>query len=430
MSAIPTHEALIARLDRANRWGRWFVALELALIVVLAAVVDWNLAVAEPFLPAVSAALVAGPFVKFLVMRWGQNKKEIGDLREQTKFGEFDKHVLRSMCQDTLCRLGLPERRLPVYITADKSLNASAMRPGLASIFLSSLHGIYLNRQVLHKLTRAEVQDIMGHELGHYYRYWLTTDRYRELTYVLGTLTGIVVAQQIGLTIVPTLLAMSGVAWAFGWLLGWPLLRHGKAIEYLCDALGAQVFGVATSIQGLLKLGLDSETRYAIQRQALFSSPSGDRLNAAEILAAVEAAFPYGSYSHEELQAMVDKEVAARNKARHGLSLSGLVQFAWRSDDEDQEEALQEMRLQSQKLDALPRLNWEAIVGNPDKTALDDEQLEQLVELIDAFPNQMLFRLPEEIGEGDGVHPPLRRRIQFLWQNRAEIAAAARAVRR
>ncbi len=425
MRAIPTYEALIVQLERANRRGRVLLAVELAAIVALAAAIDWKLIAADPFMPAMSAALVAGPALAATVRLWAQNKKEIGELREQTRFGAFDKHALRSLCQDTLRRLRLPDRQLPVYITADKSLNASAARPGLASVFFKSLHGIYLNRQVLHKLTAAEIQDIMGHEMGHYFRYWLVSDRYREATYALGTLGGVLIAQRTGLAIVPTLLAMCAVAWGAGWMMSWPTLRHGRAIEYLCDAYGARVHGVSVSIQGLLKLGLDAEVQYAIQRQALLAGPHGDGLDFKDILEAVEAACPYGNYSHAELQALVDKELAARRQSRQGLSLAGFWQYAWgAADEDDQEESLETLREHSKKLDAVPRLNWESLLGNPHDRQLEDDQLEQLVELLEAFPNQMLFRLPEEIGEGDGVHPPLRHRVQFLWKNRQAIAEA------
>jgi len=38
-------------------------------------------------------------------------------------------------------------------------------------------------------------------------------------------------------------------------------------------------------------------------------------------------------------------------------------------------------------------------------------------------PSHLLFHIPDEAGSMDGVHPPLKLRILYLWHNRDEIEA-------
>jgi hypothetical protein len=51
-------------------------------------------------------------------------------------------------------------------------------------------------------------------------------------------------------------------------------------------------------------------------------------------------------------------------------------------------------------------------------------QIEQLVDMIESQPSHLLFHIPDEAGSMDGVHPPLKLRILYLWRNHREIEAA------
>jgi hypothetical protein len=48
---------------------------------------------------------------------------------------------------------------------------------------------------------------------------------------------------------------------------------------------------------------------------------------------------------------------------------------------------------------------------------LTDEDIEALVERLEANPHALLFRLSEEIEGGAKSHPSYRRRILYLWRN-------------
>ena len=48
--------------------------------------------------------------------------------------------------------------------------------------------------------------------------------------------------------------------------------------------------------------------------------------------------------------------------------------------------------------------------------------------MIESQPSRLLFHIPDEAGSIDGVHPPLKLRILYLWNNRDEIKAAQAAI--
>jgi Zn-dependent protease with chaperone function len=416
---IPDRADLLRQIERANRLAGPWVVVQLALAVVLGWAVDWRVVVDSPLLSVVAAGIIVGPHVMSVLMQWALKKKEIGDLKETTRFGEFDKHRLRALVDDTLGRLGLPPPGPPVYVTADKTLNAGALHLGLGG-FLRSLNGVYLNRQVLHRLTAAEVQDVIGHELGHFYRYYLLNQRFQGLTLLVGGLAGLLVAQWIGLSSLFGIVALSICGSACWYVSGKLYAGNIEAIEYLCDDFGAHVHGVVTSINGLLKIGADSELQLAIHQQELLTRRHKN-LSARDVVEAIAAAIPYGHTSREDLDRAVTESLKRRSLERQQVSIKGFLEYAWQGDDEDELET--EMK-KVRALQAAPRIDWESLLDRPGVIALNERRIEELVALLVAHPEQLLFRLPEEAGRTDDVHPPLRMRILYLWNNRREIEAA------
>ena len=295
-------------------------------------------------------------------------------------------------------------------------MNAAAMHVGFGSLF-KSLNGIYLNRQALHKLEPAEIQDLMGHELGHYYKYYLVIDRFRIVTVALGSLLGILAVQRIGLDGYEgyfLLMGVTGIAW---WLSSLPYSRNATAIEFLCDDFGAQVTGVIPSIQGLLKLGLSSEVECVIMQKAILSKVAGN-FNPSELINTITSSIPYGHASREEIEERVNRELRSR-AAGKSKSIVGLLRYMWNSDlDANAAEELKEEARKLGKMQSEPRLDWECLLPNPTLIQFNEEGMRQLIALIESRPNELLFRVPES---PDSVHPPLRTRILYLWHNRREI---------
>ena len=420
-TTVPRRSDLIAQMERANRFAWLLLVVEISLIGVSCALVDWAGVVREPVFTAFAIFAMVSPFATSIASHWAQKKKRIEDLKETTRFGQYDKYSLQKLFRETLAKLRLPEEDLPVYIVANRSMNAAALHVGFGS-FLKSLNGIYLNRQTLHKLEPDEIQDLMGHELGHYYKYYLVIDRFRIITVVLGSLFGILAVQRIGLDGYAgymILMFVTGVAW---WLSSLPYTRNATAIEFLCDDFGAQVGGVFASIQGLLKLGLSSEVECVVMQQAVLSKVAGN-LNPTELVETIFGAIPYGHASREEIEDRVKSDLKKR-ASQQSPSLMGFLRYMWNSDaDANAAEELEQAAKQIAKLQTQPRLDWERLLANPSQIRFTEQGMRQLMVLIESEPDKLLFRVPEE---PDAVHPPLRTRILYLWHNRAEIESEMR----
>ncbi len=413
---VPLRSNLMDQMERAKRFA-WIVLLvELVLIGVVSAVVDWNWVVQEPVMSAFAIAIMASPIAKSIAIGYATKKKLVRDLKESTRFGQFDKVWLQALFRDTLATLRLPDENLSLYILASPSMNAYARHEGLG-MFFKSLNGVYLNRQTLHKLEPAEVQDLMGHELGHYYRYYLVIDRFRIITIALGSVLGVLAIQRFALDGLPAYLLLLGATTAAWTLSTLPYNRNATAIEYLCDDFGAQVGGIFPSIQGLLKMGLAAELECLVIQSVVLSNVASD-LNPTELIDAIAASIPYGYVTRDEIEQKVKREVSTR-AASQTKSIRGLLRYMWYGDEDaaNVEELAEEAR-KIKKLQSMPRLNWEQVLQNPNQVQFTENSMRQLIELIESHPSELLFRIPDS---SDDVHPPLRNRILYIWRNRNEI---------
>lgn len=411
----PDRKELIAQLAYANGSAWFWVGLQMVAIVVLAAWIDWPRVANQPMMPLVAIGLVLLQTMSGVAMLWARKKKRIDNLRESTRFGQYDKHQLDTLFKETLRKLNLPNERLPVYIVNDKLLNAAAVRLGLGDLF-RSLNGIYLNRQVLYKLSPAEVQDIMGHELGHYYRHFIAIDRFRVVTMVLGVVIGISIAQASGMEDLVGALLLAVTTGTLFWVSGLPWRRLAKTIEFLCDDFGAQVNGIVPSINGLMKIGAEAEIVLSVQAQVFARRTAGANLTIREIADAVQDSIPYGHVSGDRLLEAVERELKATDNDR--VSIKGFLEYLWSSDSEDEEE-VDEWKLQAIRYQSIPRLDWESLLPD-DRIEFDRASIRKLVQMIEAAPGLSLVRATTQ----SDTHPALKQRILYLWKNRQAIEAA------
>ncbi|TWT51285.1 Protease HtpX [Rubripirellula amarantea] len=410
---VPDREDLLNQLQQANQYTWLWIVIRLAAIAALIALISWQQVVFAPIVSVTACLVILGPFMMELAQIWGKHKKRLEDVKESTRFGDLDKHSLRSLYQNVLKRLQLPDDHLPVYITNDKSLNAGALRLGR---LFGGLNGIYLNRQVLHKLQGEEVQAIMGHELGHYYKFNVAGDRFRLLTLVLGALVGVYAVQIIQLDGFLGFIVMSGVSGFFWYISSLDRVRHGQAIEYLCDDFGAQVNGIEASISGLLKVGLDSETRFLIELELMAVNADNELLTPQEISQAIEKATPYGHTPEPELYDSIRLELRRKAKANQQASISGFIKYMWESDRDD-EDLKEELQARAKAVNQIDRMDWETVWQDHEHSPLHLDQVERLVQMIAESPKKSLFRIPESLSS-DGIHPPMKLRILYLWKNR------------
>jgi len=251
----------------------------------------------------------------------------------------------------------------------------------------------------------------------------LIIDRFRILTVVLATLASLWVIQVNRLDGILAYIVISLVPGIIWWISSLPYAYNATAIEYLCDDFGAQAGGVIPSVNGLMKLGAEAELQSVVIQQATMSKVAGN-LNASELIETVYSSIPYGAASKEEIEKTVNAELKKR-AVNQGASAGGFLDYIWFGDQEDAtDEMLQEQVKEIQRLQSKPRLDWEALLMDASNIDFDEESLPMLIAMIDRDPTYPLFRIPGS--QDDGVHPPIKSRILYLWNNRAEIESTVR----
>lgn len=420
---VPRREDLLLKIQQANQYVGLVILFHVVTIGALAFFIDWIQVINRPLLYIIASGVVVGPFALQILQRLAQKRKEIGDLKESTRFGQFDKHRLRVLFNETLQKLGLPQVHLPVYVTADRTMNAysSHLGYGLAVLF-PQLNGIYLNRQLLRKFEPAEVQDTMGHELGHYYAHYLKSTRYYLLSCLVGIVLAIGITQWVGLDSIVGYLSLAICASAAFFFTSRRSVAQIHAIEYLCDDFGAHVNGIEAGINGLMKLGAAAEVETTIFFESLLSHKFA-KLSAPEILETLQQAIPYGHVSQTELEQAVQTQLV--KQTQKGPSLSGFFKYAWQGDAEaEMGDELKEYAKTYQRLRAMPRLDWESLLVDPTRVKFYGETLSQLIEMIEDHPGIPLFHeLPADTA--NDTHPPTFMRVLYLWYNREGIASSS-----
>ncbi|MBM4074808.1 MAG: hypothetical protein FJ267_04105 [Planctomycetes bacterium] len=415
--SLPSLSELEKIIQRANCFAVVWVLVEVLLVCIVVAFVDWERVLKDPLTSFVVVLVFVGPTIMDILRQTFQKKREIEQLKEETRFGEYDKYRLRRLVDQTLDRLELTQPGPPVYVTPEKSLNAGAFRLGLGG-FLRSLNGVYLNRQLLHRLTSAEIQYIIGHELGHYYRYYLLSQRFHSLSLLLGAVLALFVSQHVGLSNVFSIINVLVCGSFFSMISSLLINRHERTIEFLCDSFGARVNGVIVSINSLLKSGIDEEVYFAVLYQQLISRHDKN-LSAIDVVEAAQSAIPYGHRTREELEKIVDASIRQKAQKNGALSVKGFLEYAWNGPEED--EGVDEQLAEFKSVFNSPRLPWEQMLEYDAGVGLRESQIENLVGLLESHPHHVLFSIPGEVEGTEITHPATSRRIRFLWKNRKEI---------
>ncbi|TWU00407.1 Protease HtpX [Botrimarina colliarenosi] len=417
----PTRDELLARHARDNAGASMAFALRCSALIAALVLIDWRGLSAEPLPAGIFLAVMLGRYLADLVPLAGRKRKQIRDLRPETKFGVHDRQSLLSLVSDVEARLGIPANRYPVYLVREKSLNAAAVSLGLDSL-LGRVDGVYLHRQTLHVLEPRELAFVIGHELGHCHRYYLKSSRWELLNLLLVAAAGLAAVPLasgwgwlgvfgLGLLAVAVLYAMRSQS-----------LASIRTIEHLCDDYGARAAGVVNGVNALLKIASESEAANRVTRFCLEVGRQRGDIDPLELMAEYEKAAPFGKLDPAEADRFLAASLQEVERRKQGLSLRGMLDYL--NDSEVDEDALDELRVLWKRLDEVQAIDWTKPLRETGAKQLTEEQIDRVVAALAANPAAVLSRTPEELAE-ETTHPTTRKRVLYLWQNRDAIKAAA-----
>ena len=253
----PERDRLTGGYAKIEQTSRVILALEAIAVVVIA---WWIYQRPGSLSPALAwfVGLAGGlglfhPFVRGYFLK----KKRLHELREDVRFGVHTRDSLIALVDRVFERLGLPPNACPVFVIRAKDVNASAIRCEL----LPGLHfanGIFLNRSIIHLLDEAELESVVGHELGHVFPYAPVLSRCYLLHAALGAAGSLLVAPIFAdWGFGP--LAPAPVLWVIERIIAYPWIQLGRGIEFLCDDFGARAAGVLPALSAEMKMNADGD---------------------------------------------------------------------------------------------------------------------------------------------------------------------------
>lgn len=422
-SSIPKRIDLYKQFASSQRWAAMCEYSLWALILLGVFLIDWNWAIQNWTVALVGLALVPMQMLPGILMIAFKKKKRIEDLSESARFGVFDKHILAKVASDVMNVLQIPKTKVNVFITGDKELNAFAVSLGVFR-FLPQFRGVYLNRQTLHLMGPQELKSWIGHELGHLFPFALRIDQTIFSQIIAGSLLGLFTLQNLNGLEGYGFFIVLAVCWIFFYVLALPRSGMSQIVEYLCDEFGCKVAGPNAAVTDLLKAGCETSAYTHLAIHVMKLAREGRKISESDAFAVYESVLGYGPIDIERTRQRIHETMKQKQVANQSLSIKGLIDHMWKeptSENEANDELGAEIELYD-RLQSMPLIDWEEVTEWDGQSIMTDQQIQRLVDAIDASPESLLFPVTSEVNTGENKsHPSFRNRIIYLWKNREAI---------
>lgn len=288
--------------------------------------------------------------------------------------------------------------------------------------FLKPINAIYLPIYYFNILKFDEIKAIIGHELGHFYKYILPLKRFIFPLNLFLCLIPVFSLYFMNIFKEYFLFIYLFLFIPYSFIIQKTITFQSKNAEYLSDYYSAKLFGKLNFINSLIVLSKHDEVLEYLQEKILVSIKNHNDIsikNFAFIFSQVINLTPYEVFSKYELDKIVNDffKSAKVKKFRKKLSKLKVKQEIQCIDL-----ILESLNSNDFKVDDDKIIDWSEFDFIKKNYRIEEDEYNYLIKSITKnLDKQLVGSLSDSDSKFNNLHPSLRKRILFLDKNISEL---------
>lgn len=345
---------------------------------------------------------------------WFKQDKVLMEHISEERIGNYTKDQIIDTVQSVLAEF--KNKEIPRVYIIDAPNSGPHVIDTYIFNFLGPINAVSFPRHIFHFLKPHELKAILAHELGHFYRYMYSVQRFPYPVYLFVSLFPFVLLPFVHKLVFVGVLLVAN----FGFH---PLLYRlfnykSKKLEYLCDLFAAKLCGKLNVINALLVSCKYSELMEVLYKKTLRMIRDDDSLSVKDL-----------DLIYEKLIRIIPEKPNSTSEVDHILTETiDNFNFSAYNRKMNQLEISKEKKLIASILASpefskkRPLIDWDTFDFVERNHRVEEEEYAALIQTIQPGAKHLIDSITDD--ESTNVyesHPSLRNRILFLDKNVSQL---------